>query len=191
MRWARHILMRMFGRPQGCLGKLGGIVMARTNHKMTARVIEQLHIRPNDKVLEIGFGPGMGIAVLAALAPEGFVAGVDYSRAMVQQAAARNAAAVKNGLVDLRYGSIESLPFEDNTFDKGLAVNSMQVWPSPVAGLRELRRVIKPGGLVALGFTPYSGQANHGVTELLTAADFSDARTVESDHGFCVMARKR
>jgi ubiquinone/menaquinone biosynthesis C-methylase UbiE len=62
---------------------------------------------------------------------------------------------------------VEKLPFDDNTFDKALAINSMQLWPDPAAGLREIRRVVKPGARVALGFTPHSGQPNKGLTEIL------------------------
>jgi ubiquinone/menaquinone biosynthesis C-methylase UbiE len=43
------------------------------------------------------------------------------------------------------------LLFEDDTFDKALAINSMQVWADAMAGLREIRRVLKSGGRVALG----------------------------------------
>ena len=62
---------------------------------------------------------------------------------MVEQATARNVKAIESGRVDLRHGSVECLPFEDNT-DKALAINSMQVWPDAVAGLQEMRRVLKP-----------------------------------------------
>ncbi len=84
-----------------------------------------------------------------------------------------------------------SLPFEDSTFDKALAINSMQVWPDILAGLREMLRVIKRGGKVALGFTPNSGQPNRsGLAETLTAAGFAKARVVEKDKDFCVLAIK-
>jgi membrane protein len=62
---ARSILMRMFGRPKGLLGKLGGILMARMNYECATWVIDLLHIQPNDKVVEVGFGPGVGIQLLA------------------------------------------------------------------------------------------------------------------------------
>jgi ubiquinone/menaquinone biosynthesis C-methylase UbiE len=85
---------------------------------------------------------------------------------------------------------VASLPFADDTFDKALAINSMQVWPDVVAGLRKARRVLKPGGEVALGFTPNSGQPNSGLTDTLTAAGFAKAHVVVKDKDFCALAIK-
>ena len=137
--------------------------MAHTNADCGAWVTELLEIGPCDSVLEVGFGPGVIIQRLSKLAAAGHIAGIDPSQEMVAQARARNATAIKNGRVDLRRGSVEQLPFDDNAFDKALAINSMQVWPDSAAGLREMRRVMKPGAGVALGFTSYSGQQNPGV----------------------------
>jgi SAM-dependent methyltransferase len=152
------ILLRAFGRPRGVLGRLGGLIMARTNRDCAAWVIGLLGIQPGDAVLEIGFGPGVGIEQAANATSAGHVAGVDPSDEMVAQATARNASAIARGRVDLRRGSVASLSFANNSFDKAFAINSMQVWPDAMAGLREIRRVVKSGGMVALGFTPYSGQ---------------------------------
>src|SRR5262249_13494696 len=112
-----------------------------------------LEVGPKDSVLEVGFGPGVVIQRLSNLASAGHIAGADPSREMLEQARARNATAIQHGRVDLRRGSAENLPFDDNSFDKALAINSIQVWPDAVAGLREVRRVLRPGGRVALGFT--------------------------------------
>lgn len=183
------IFMRMFGRPQGMLGRFGGIIMARMNQALTYSVIDLLDIQPNDRVLEIGFGSGMGIQRLAELASTGYIAGIDYSKEMVEQATERNKLAIDAGLVDLRQGSVESLPFEDNTFDKALAVNSMQVWSDATFGLREMRRVMKNvDGRIALGFTPYSGQSSNGLTEMLTTVGFTEVQLVETERGFCTLA---
>jgi ubiquinone/menaquinone biosynthesis C-methylase UbiE len=190
MSFARSILIRAFGRPKGVLGRLGGFIMARTNQACAAWAIGLLEIQQNDKVLEIGFGPGVGVRLLAEAASAGYVAGVDASGEMVEQAAARNASFIHSGRVDLRHGSVESLPFENNTFDKALAINSMQIWPDAVGGLQEMRRVMRSGGRVALGFTPYSGQPNTGLTETLSEAGFRQAHVVESDQGFCALATK-
>lgn len=80
-------------------------------------------------MLEVGFGPRVVIQRLSKLATTGHVAGIDPSREMVEQARARNSTAIQSGRVDLRHGSVESLPFDDSSFDKALAINSMQVWP--------------------------------------------------------------
>ena len=119
--------MRMFGRPRGFLGRLGGIIMARTNEECGSWVIKLLDIGPSESVLEVGFGPGVIIQRLSNLA--GHVAGIDPSHEMLQQARVRNAEAIGSGRVDLRYGCVETLPFDNNTFDKAIAINSMQVWP--------------------------------------------------------------
>jgi ubiquinone/menaquinone biosynthesis C-methylase UbiE len=82
------------------------------------------------------------------------------------------------------------LPFGDASFDKALAVNAMQVWPDAMAGLREMRRVMKPGATIALGFTPYSGHPNAGLPETHMAAGFTQARLVGTDRWFCALATK-
>jgi ubiquinone/menaquinone biosynthesis C-methylase UbiE len=130
----RTILMHMFGRPRGVLGRVGGIVMAKTNEPCGAWVTDLLEVAANDRVLEVGFGPGVIIQRLSKLASAGHVAGIDPSQEMVEQAIARNATAIKEGRVELRRGSVEDLPFDDDTFDKALAINSMQVWPDPITG---------------------------------------------------------
>jgi ubiquinone/menaquinone biosynthesis C-methylase UbiE len=184
------MLMQMFGRPRGVPGRLGGIIMAHTNADCGAWVTELLEIGACDSVLEVGFGPGVIIQRLSKLAVAGHIAGIDPSEEMVAQARAQNATAIKNGRVDLRRGSVEHLPFDDNAFDKALAINSMQVWPNSNAGLTEIRRVMKPGARVAIGFTPYSGQQNMGLTEILEAAGFTKATVVERNKWFCALAVK-
>jgi SAM-dependent methyltransferase len=187
MRLMRSILMRAFGRPQGMLGRLGGVIMARTNADCGGWITHLLEVTPNDRCWRWA----SDLAWLQRLAKRaGRVAGIDQSQEMVEQARARNATAVEDGRVELWHGSVESLPFDDNSFDKAPALNSMQLWPQAVAGLREVRRVMKAGGSIALGFTAYSGQPNKGVAEALTAAGFKQTHVVESDKGFCALATK-
>lgn len=188
MSLARAVLLRMFARPRGILGRLGGVIMARTNDRCGAWVTELLAIRSDQSVLEVGFGPGATIKHLSGAA--GHVVGIDPSPVMVAQARGRNGEAIASGRVELQQGSADRLPFEDNAFDKAVAINSMQIWPDAISGLREIRRVMRSGGTIALGFTPYSGQASEGLTEKLGAAGFTGARVVEKGENFCALAIK-
>jgi len=132
MSLSRNLLMRMFGRPRGLLGRLGGHIMARTNENCGAWAIDLLEIRPDDRVLEVGFGPGVLLGRLSALTTR--VAGVDRSREMIAQARARNANAIERGGVALHRAPAHSLPFKAHTFDKALAVNSCRFGLIPLPG---------------------------------------------------------
>jgi len=130
----------------------------------------------------------VGIELLARSVLGGYVAGVDPSDEMVEQARARNVKAVESSRVDLRYGCVERLPFEDHTVTNALAMNAMHAWPDTVAGLRDMRRVMTPGGRMALGFTSYSWQSKDGLPAMLTAAGLTEAHVVEAEAGFCALA---
>jgi ubiquinone/menaquinone biosynthesis C-methylase UbiE len=73
---------------------------------------------------------------------------------MVAQARRRNAQAVQQGRVAVHPGSATSLPFTDARFDRALAVNSLHHWPDAAQSLRELRRVLKPGGVLVIAEQP-------------------------------------
>jgi ubiquinone/menaquinone biosynthesis C-methylase UbiE len=136
------------------LGRLVGVILARKNRGRNAWAISLLDLQPNDRVLEIGFGPGQAIEEVAKLTPEGFVAGIDISEVMVEQARKRNAAAIRAGRVLLRQGNEAPLPFDDANFHKAFSVNSMPFWSNPNAGLQEVRRLLRPGGRVVIIIQP-------------------------------------
>jgi ubiquinone/menaquinone biosynthesis C-methylase UbiE len=171
-RLSEKVRQRTFDRPKGLLGRLGGLIMARANRETVERAITLLDVQPGDRVLEIGFGPGVGIELLARAAPSGYVAGIDPSYEMLRQARSRNADGIAASRVDLRLGSVESLPFDDASFDKALATNSLQVWSDPLAGLREVHRVLRPGGRLVLSFTRRSGRPPEELRVLLAEAGF-------------------
>jgi ubiquinone/menaquinone biosynthesis C-methylase UbiE len=142
-------LFRQFSGPEGPLGHVAGWLMVRKNQPANAWLVELLGAGPGDRVVEIGFGPGL--AAERNVARGASVAGVDHSALMVRKASARLADAVREGRVDLRHGSVEALPFGDARFTRAMALNSLQFWPSAEAGLRELHRVLAPGGRLVLG----------------------------------------
>ena len=145
-----------FLRPHGFRGRAAGWVMATrgSNRERNIWAVGLLDVQPDDRVLEIGFGPGIAIQEFARRATNGLVVGVDHSEVMVRQARKRNAAAVRAGRVDLRLGSAEALPRFDAPFDKILAVNSLLFWDDPVARLKELHDRLRPGGQIAIVYQP-------------------------------------
>jgi ubiquinone/menaquinone biosynthesis C-methylase UbiE len=88
--------------------------------------------------------------MIAERARSGLVAGVDPSKVMLRQAAQRNREAVVAGRVQLRLGSASALPYADGSFTKACAIHSLYFWLSVEEGLRELHRVLAPGGLLVL-----------------------------------------
>ena len=96
-----------------------------SNRQRSRWAVALLDVRPADRVLEIGFGPGVAIAELAR-AGAGHVYGVDHSAVMLRQASKRNAAAIRAGRVTLVNASVDRLPPAlDGPFDAILAVNSL------------------------------------------------------------------
>lgn len=147
-------IARQSSKPTGAVGRVLAWIMARETASLNDRAVEVLSVQPTDKVLEVGFGHGRTIEQIVKLATEGSVAGIDVSESMTNVATRRNRAAVHAGRVDLRTGDSSALPFEAATFDKALAVHTLYFWKDPAVCLRELRRVLREGGSLVLGFTP-------------------------------------
>ncbi|MBT2234964.1 class I SAM-dependent methyltransferase [Nonomuraea sp. NEAU-A123] len=194
-------LVRQAHHPRGIVGWAIGWMFAHrpSNRQRNIWAVSLLDVRPTDRVLEIGFGPGVAIAEFAGRATQGHVFGIDHSQAMVRQATRRNAAAVRAHRVHLTHASVEQLPNFGDSLDAILAVNSVGFWPDPVARLRELRRLLRPTGRIALVSQPRCPGATRDTTtraaqelhDMLTQAGFTHLRveTLELDPPVaCVLA---
>lgn len=192
-------LVSQFGHPRGWFGRLVGKIMAYENLERNTWAVMHLNVQPRDRVLEIGFGPGVAIELIAGLAVEGFVAGVEVSEIMVRQARKRNALAVQRGQVELLHGTVAALPFEKEAFEKVVAINSLHHWPDPEENLKEARRVLQPHGLIAIVEQPHCAAKNAAevmrstgarLAALLEAAGFSGLRLEckSLQRGACVCA---
>jgi SAM-dependent methyltransferase len=173
--------------PRGAAGSVAGWVFAHrpSNRQRNGWVVALLAVRPADRVLEIGFGPGVAVAELVR-AGAGHVYGVDHSGVMLRQAARRNAAAIRRGQVTLVNASVDQLPAAlDGPFDAILAVNSLGFWPAPAERLAELRERLAPGGRIALASQPRCPGATAGtsrsaageIEDQLREAGFTRIRT--------------
>jgi len=148
------MIARQGRKPSGLLGHIVGRIMARETQAANLLALEALALTPEDRVLEIGFGHGRTLQAAARSVTHGRLAGVDPSEVMMQIARRRNADVLSAGRMDLRLGESEHLPFGDGAFNKAFAVHTIYFWPDPQRDLREIHRVLAPGGRLVLGFRP-------------------------------------
>jgi len=151
---------RQFSCPSGLGGRLMGRVMEFINRAPNREAIASLEIEPSDVILELGFGPGCAIEILAAKAPLGRVYGVDPSEGMLASASRRNKHAIASGRVQLLQGRIDALPLRSGSIDKILAVNVVYFFDECGSEPREARRLLKPGGKMAIYATDKSEMAH-------------------------------
>ena len=142
--------VNQFALPHGLTGRLAGRLMAVVNADMERAAVSALDLEGDERVLEVGFGPGVGIRLLSGRLPRGAVEGIDPSGVMLTQAVRRNRKAVAQGRVELRLGTSAHLPWPDGRFDAVVSVNNVQEWPSLGSDLAEVRRVLEEHGQLSL-----------------------------------------
>lgn len=189
--WGPRGGVAQFHQPSGAVGHVAGWIMGRRSSNVARNrwAVRLLDVQPTDRVIELGCGPGVALVALATRAVRGSVVGVDHSRVMIGQARRRNRAAIQAGLVRLIHTPVQSLSISDGPFDAALAVNTVGMWPDPTTRLRELARLLRPGGRIAVvsqprcpGATAVTLQsATSELTNLLERAGFIEITSTMLD----------
>lgn len=145
-------LRSQFGKPSGLFGSLFmGPLLNIANMRLVNAAIARLNPSPQDKILDVGFGGGYSLFSLAGLARRGKVEGVDYSLEMVERASAEIHQRRLASRIRVTCADVAALPYPGEAFDKALTASSIYYWQDPSAGLREMARVLKPGGRISVG----------------------------------------
>jgi trans-aconitate methyltransferase len=147
-------LAQQFGHPRGLLGAVVGRGMARGNAELSRWVVRQAKDHDDGVVrraAELGPGPGVGLEALLAQFPDAQVWGIDLSSVMLSQSRKRNRSAVMTGRLTLIEGDTSALNANAPT-DLVMANHVVYFWQDPVAELARIHGVLRPGGLLALGY---------------------------------------
>ena len=125
--------------------------MGRYSVRLSPQLADLADVRAGQRVGRCGCGPGALTAELVTRLGAGPVAAADPSEPFVAAARTRHPG------VDIRHAPAEALPFDDDTFDAALAQLVVHFMADPVAGLREMARVTRPGGIVAASVWDHAG----------------------------------
>lgn len=105
------------------------------------------NIQPDDTILEVGHGPGIGLQLASQLlqGPKGKLIGVDYSEYMHRMASERMIEEITKGKVTLYFTDLMTMPVVENSIDKVFHCNCYYFWPDLKAGASAIHKVMKPG----------------------------------------------
>ncbi len=147
--------LALVAKPTGFSGRMLARVMAVT-HKtifknLDNNVVAKLDLQPNDDYLEIGFGSGSFMKSHASHVQS--ITGLDHSEDMVRLATRYNQKRVKAGTAEFKHGEASSLPWDDGRFSVVLAMESFFFFPKPAESLKEIHRVLRPGGRLVISLS--------------------------------------
>ncbi len=142
----KNIPKNQCSKPKGAWGRFTLWRMNLSHSKLTDWGLAHVSIEDQFTILDVGCGGGRTVGKLAAIATQGKVYGVDYSDESVAATKRTNAKWIAIGRVEVQQGSVSQLPFPDAMFDLITAVETHFWWPDVPADMREVFRVLKPGG---------------------------------------------
>jgi SAM-dependent methyltransferase len=181
-------VLRQCRKPTGWLGRIVVRGMNIGHSEMTNWGLGHISIEKNDTILDVGCGGGATIRKLARIATQGQVHGIDYSEESVRISVKINRRLIEAGHVEIRHGSVSSLPYPDDMFDLVTAIESHVFWPDLVNDMKEVLRVLKPGGmLMMMGGTYKGGKYDKRNQRLVELANMAYHSLDEFDRLFCTV----
>ena len=140
--------MSQAAKPTGFIGKILAKGMARGHKAFYENTVKVLDLKHDDRILEIGFGAGLFIKRHASHVSK--IAGIDISEDMVELAGSINKDLLGSGKVEFKQGDVTSLPWDDNEFSAVVGIETFFFWPEPLKSLKEIFRVLAPGGRLVI-----------------------------------------
>lgn len=142
----RKFIASQFKKPTGLFGIFTSNIMIKGNMSNYNKLIKNLDVQPHDKLLEIGYGPGIGINMIIQACASCTIHGIDFSRLMYKRASKYNKLYIDRGKVQLQYGDFLETPIVSNDYDKIFCVNVVYFWDELKKPFEKIQSLLKKGG---------------------------------------------
>jgi cyclopropane fatty-acyl-phospholipid synthase-like methyltransferase len=142
----RDFIASQFKRPTGVFGIFSSNLMVKNNQKNYHKLIRDLDVQAQDKVLEIGYGPGVGIQMIAERCSTCSIHGIDFSKLMYKRASKYNKVYIDSGRVELQHDDFLKVPVVHSDYDKIFCLNVVYFWNELNGPFEKVFSLLKKGG---------------------------------------------
>ena len=143
----KELIALQFKKPTGLFGMLTSNLMIKGNRSNYEILLRDLDIQPHDKILEIGFGPGIGISLIAEKCNSCVIHGIDFSKLMYKRASNLNKIYIHDNKVRLLLGDFLTLEIDLKDYDKVFCLNVVYFWNDLLQPFEKIRSLLKKGGI--------------------------------------------
>jgi SAM-dependent methyltransferase len=183
-------ILNQVRKPDRGMGRLFLWIMNLSHSSLTDWGLQHVRVEKDFSVLDVGCGGGRTVQKLAAMTTQGMVHGIDYANGSVAASRAKNAELIGAGRVEIKQASVSQLPFPEDKFNVVTAVETQYYWPDLPKDMREILRVLKPGGTLVIIAESYKKGARENLQrpamKLLrsTTPGVEDQRALFSEAGY-------
>lgn len=198
----KKLIALQFKKPSRLFGIISSNLMVKGNRRNYDILINELNIQPNDKILEIGYGPGIGISLINEKCNSCLIHGIDFSKLMYRKASKLNKNSILDKKVELFLGDFLSFTIESNYYDKVFCLNVIYFWDNLNIPFQKIKSALSNNGIFCFFMahkdflikkkSPDSIFNKYSIEEVLSALYEAGFNKVEYkfDKGYYVEAQK-
>ena len=196
----KNFIAAQFKKPSGLFGMFSANIMIKGNKANYEKLIKDLDIQASEKLLEIGYGPGVGINMIAKTRTSCIIHGIDFSKLMYRRACKYNKQYLDSNAMLLLYGDFLKKPLVNNEYDKIFCLNVVYFWNELSDPFKKVLSLLKTDGtfyiymanrdsLKSAPDSVFNKYSLKQVVETLKSVGFGNVEHY-SEKGYYIKARK-